>query len=601
MDVLRLALFLPERGDGGDLFFGDEGCVDALHAAGAGGKVEHVALAEEGFGAVAVDDGARIDLGGQAEADAGGDVGLDEAGDDIDGWALRGQHKMDADGAGHLREAGDGLFDVGAVEHHQVGELVDDDDDVGQRLLVGVVEEVVGVVVEELVELVDVADVVGGEQLEAALHLAHGVAQGVGGQLDVGDDGGEEVGDALVHAQLDALGIDQDHADLLGRGLEEHGHDHGVDGDGFSRSRRTRDEDVGHGGEVGGDDAAVDVLAEGDGELGFALDEGLALDYVAQPDGLAAVVRHLDADGGFAGHALDEDRFGGHGEAEVVGQACDAGVLDAGVGVELECGDDGAGVDLSDLAVDAELGALLDEGAGFGAQGFFADDGNLVGAVEQRGGRELVAADGLWGDGDLLEVCICATAEGDGVRLGAGGERRGLRGGRRLGGGRLRMARGRKIGKFEARGLVCIAGAERGGGGGQLGGEGRGGGGCGAERGRGGRIDMSARHGLPDRGGRFYRLIGGGIGRRGGQSLPAALASHPAEERGEQCGGRGVCHALVLEFQLHSRLLEGLFAAAGKDLMAGFRREGGLQREGRLQRGGVFERVGLLAQGDVLL
>ena len=58
---------------------------------------------------------------------------------------------------------------------------------------------------------------------------------------------------------------------------------------------------------------------------------------------------------------------------------------------------------------------------------------------------------------------------------------------------------------------------------------------------------------------------------------------------------------LVLEFQLQSRLLEGLFAAAGKDLMAGFRREGGLQREGRLQRGGEFERVGLLAQGDVLL
>ena len=256
-------------GDGGDLFFGDEGRVDALHAAGAGGKVEHVALAEEGFGAVAVDDGARIDLGGQSEADAGGDVGLDEAGDDIDRGALRGEDEMDADGAGHLREAGDGLLDVGAVEHHQVGQLVDDDDDVGQRLLVGVVEEVVGVVVEELVELVDVADVVGGEQLEAALHLADGVAQGVGGQLGVGDDGGEEVGDALVHAQLDALGIDQDHADLFGRGLEEHAHDHGVDGDGLAGAGGTRDEDVRHGGEVGGDDAAVDVLAEGDGELGF--------------------------------------------------------------------------------------------------------------------------------------------------------------------------------------------------------------------------------------------------------------------------------------------------------------------------------------------
>ena len=76
------------------------------------------------------------------------------------------------------------------------------------------------------------------------------------------------------------------------------------------------------------------------------------------------MVRDLDADGGFAGHALDEDGFGGHGEAEVVGEAGDAGVLDAGVGAELEGGDDGAGIDLRDLAVDAELGALLDQDAG---------------------------------------------------------------------------------------------------------------------------------------------------------------------------------------------------------------------------------------------
>ncbi len=187
-----------------------------------------------------VDDGAGVDLGGEAEAHAGGDVGLDEAGDDVDRWALRGEDEVDADGAGHLGEAGDGFFDVGAVEHHEVGELVDDDDDVGERLLVVVVEEVFAAVVEELVELVDVADVVGGEELEAALHLADGIAEGVGGEFGFGDDGGEEVGDAFVHAELDALGVDEDHADLFGRGLEEDGHDHGVDGDGFAGAGASR-------------------------------------------------------------------------------------------------------------------------------------------------------------------------------------------------------------------------------------------------------------------------------------------------------------------------------------------------------------------------
>jgi hypothetical protein len=105
-----------------------------------------------------------------------------------------------------------------------------------------------------------------GEQLEAALHLADGVAQGVGGQFGLGDDGREEVRDALVHAELDALGIDEDEAHLRGRGAEEQAHDHGVDGHGFAAAGGAGDEHVGHGGQVGGDDAAVDVLAHGDGE-----------------------------------------------------------------------------------------------------------------------------------------------------------------------------------------------------------------------------------------------------------------------------------------------------------------------------------------------
>ena len=44
----------------------------------------------------------------------------------------------------------------------------------------------------------------------------------------------------------------------------------------------------------------------------------LRLDHLAQPDGLALMVGNLDADGGFAGHALDQNAFGAQGEAEVV-------------------------------------------------------------------------------------------------------------------------------------------------------------------------------------------------------------------------------------------------------------------------------------------
>ena len=53
VDVFGFALGLPELGDGGDFFFGYKWRVQALDAAGSGRQVEHVALAEQAFGAVA--------------------------------------------------------------------------------------------------------------------------------------------------------------------------------------------------------------------------------------------------------------------------------------------------------------------------------------------------------------------------------------------------------------------------------------------------------------------------------------------------------------------------------------------------------------------
>ena len=63
-----------------------------------------------------------------------GKLALIKPGDDIDRRTLRREHQMDADGARHLRQPRDRLFDLVAGDHHQVGQLVDDDDDVGQRL-----------------------------------------------------------------------------------------------------------------------------------------------------------------------------------------------------------------------------------------------------------------------------------------------------------------------------------------------------------------------------------------------------------------------------------------------------------------------------------
>ena len=132
-EVLRRALRLEMAHDLLDLFVGDERAVDAADAAAAR-HVEHVALAEQLFGALLAQDGAAVDLRRDLEGDAGREVRLDRAGDDVDRRTLRGEDDVDAGGARHLREALHRAFDVLAGDHHQVGHLVDDDDDVGQRL-----------------------------------------------------------------------------------------------------------------------------------------------------------------------------------------------------------------------------------------------------------------------------------------------------------------------------------------------------------------------------------------------------------------------------------------------------------------------------------
>src|SRR5699024_6292822 len=109
----------------------------ALHAGrlgGADGGEEHVAAAQQLFRAAGVQDGAGVDLRGDRKGDAGGDVGLDDAGDDVDRGALGGDDQVHAGGAGHLRQAADRVLHLAGGSHHQVGQLVDDDDNLRHRL-----------------------------------------------------------------------------------------------------------------------------------------------------------------------------------------------------------------------------------------------------------------------------------------------------------------------------------------------------------------------------------------------------------------------------------------------------------------------------------
>ena len=198
-------------------------------------------------------------------------VGLNHAGDDIDRRSLGGDHQVDTDRTGHLGDSGDRLFDITRCDHHEVGELIDDDKHERQALVLEWLAVLVdltqsrlhGALVDGLVVARDVAEADLVEQVVAALHLSHRPGERIGGLARIGDGCGEQVRRLVVLAHLDSLRVDQDHADLLRRGAHQDRGEQRVETRRLARTGGAGNQDVGHRGQVDHDVLAVDVATDG--------------------------------------------------------------------------------------------------------------------------------------------------------------------------------------------------------------------------------------------------------------------------------------------------------------------------------------------------
>src|SRR5690606_11757994 len=63
----------------------------------------------------------------------GGEVCLYNTGNNVHGWALRRDNEVYADSTSQLREARNRSFYLLARRHHQIGKLIDNEDDIGQE------------------------------------------------------------------------------------------------------------------------------------------------------------------------------------------------------------------------------------------------------------------------------------------------------------------------------------------------------------------------------------------------------------------------------------------------------------------------------------
>ena len=189
----------------------------------AGRNEQHVAVAEQRFGSGAVDDRAAVDLRRHAKRDPTGKVRLDQAGDDIHAGTLCRQNQVNADRARLLRKHGNRRLNLALHRHHEVGHLVDHDDDIRENaarirpVFEGDLEisrllhrraHAVGVLLHPTVEFLQVAAGVRLEQPVAVLHLHHRPLEHRGRVTVVGNHLVTQMRERVIDAQFDHFRID---------------------------------------------------------------------------------------------------------------------------------------------------------------------------------------------------------------------------------------------------------------------------------------------------------------------------------------------------------------------------------------------------------
>lgn len=132
---------------------------------------------------------------------------------------------MESDGSSLLCDTSDCCFDLFLVPaHHEVSELIDDDDDDGHSIFLTYFRIV----------LFEVTDTQWLESAITSFHFSDSPLQCIECLIWSIDDGGEEVRDAIIDPELDLFRVDHDHAELRWSILIEHREDKTIHPHGFS-------------------------------------------------------------------------------------------------------------------------------------------------------------------------------------------------------------------------------------------------------------------------------------------------------------------------------------------------------------------------------
>ena len=216
-----VVLILDEIDDFFDFFVGYKRALHTLKVTCAGHHIQQVAVAEKFVRTHGVENCFAVETRRNLECDSAREVVFDSTADDVDGRSLRCKHKMNTHGTRKSCNAVYGVLDRLFACGHEVGKLIDDNDD-SRHLFVSVLLAI-GVV------LVNISVVDVGKELDTSFHLAYRPVERADSFVRVANNFvHKQVRNACVHAHFYALGVDENKTHVVGRRLIKQADDNGV-------------------------------------------------------------------------------------------------------------------------------------------------------------------------------------------------------------------------------------------------------------------------------------------------------------------------------------------------------------------------------------
>jgi hypothetical protein len=168
---------------------------------------------------------------------------------------------MNARGPRHLRQPAERALHVTGISVHQIGQFINKDGDIGQRLNVrAAVLGRLAVVAE------NVAGAQVGKGLIAAVHFGRQPAQHAHGPVSFHLHAADQVGQAVKAHQLHLFGVNHDQVQVVRAVVEDQVGNHGVEADRFTGTGGAGNEQMGQPGQIDGHRRAGHVSPQTHGQ-----------------------------------------------------------------------------------------------------------------------------------------------------------------------------------------------------------------------------------------------------------------------------------------------------------------------------------------------